>query len=55
MQSSTGGRVTVMQTMLPTVGQGALENREASSQASSLVSSGSSCIIPFEVRIQVPG
>ena len=37
--------MTVMQTMLPTVGQGALENREATSQASSLVSFSSLCVI----------
>ncbi|KAL8561632.1 hypothetical protein ACOMHN_001364 [Nucella lapillus] len=34
--TSTGGRVTVMQTTLPTVGPGALDNREATSKASSL-------------------
>ncbi|XP_076459524.1 protein transport protein Sec24A-like isoform X2 [Babylonia areolata] len=36
LMNNTGGRVTVMQTTLPTVGPGALENREASSKASSL-------------------
>ncbi|XP_070186969.1 protein transport protein Sec24A-like isoform X2 [Littorina saxatilis] len=39
LMHSTGGRITVMQTILPTVGPGALENREASSQAASLNSS----------------
>ncbi|CAL1535614.1 unnamed protein product [Lymnaea stagnalis] len=33
LMSPTGGRITVMQTCLPTVGPGALENRDASSSA----------------------
>ena len=38
VQTGTGGRVTVMQTTLPTVGPGALENREGGSKPASLVS-----------------
>ncbi|XP_059177273.1 protein transport protein Sec24A-like isoform X2 [Physella acuta] len=33
LMSATGGRITVMQTCLPTVGPGALENRDAASTA----------------------
>lgn len=36
LMTSTGGRITVMQTTLPSAGQGALESRETGSQAASL-------------------
>ena len=37
LQHPTGGRVTVLQTVLPTVGPGALESREDSNQRTSKV------------------
>ena len=37
-QSSVGGRITVMQTNLPTVGPGALQNREDATQQAAKVS-----------------
>ena len=38
LQSSVGGRITVMQTNLPTVGPGALQNREDATQQAAKVS-----------------
>ena len=37
MQSPTGGRITVVQTQLPTVGAGALKSREDSEERSGKV------------------
>ena len=39
-QSSIGARITVMQTILPTVGPGALQNREDATHKASKVSKG---------------